>query len=187
MPTPDSKNTLVVYGDMPPAEDEAHPGRMLFDGHLNHRNRRSFERLLLRELGRLVDRDLQGATIEPLRTRADLPRVFRRGAYSSVIFYGHTIDITAHGPVQGRQELALRGNGEFIGAADWANALKAAGVTETVIAGCSSVSFAAGVSAAAPAIRAGGLYSSRSDRIKGDANAIIDFQIVKQPIKWWPR
>jgi len=68
---------------------------------------------------------------------------------------------------------------------DFANALKAAGVRETFIAGCSSVSFAAGVFPVAPSIRAGGLYFDRNDDAKGNANAVIDLRIQKQPIKWW--
>lgn len=63
--------------------------------------------------------------------------------------------------------------------------LTTGGVREAIIARCSSVSFAAGVFSVAPTMRVGGLSFDRTDDAKGNATAVIDFRIQKQPIKWW--
>src|SRR3569623_2006075 len=141
MPGP-PRATLVVYGDLPEfraAGADGKQGRLVFDGRLNHHNRPSFERLLIRELGALAGRDLEGATVRQLRTVFELQKLVRERSYSSVIFYGHTITLSSSGPVAAQQELALAGAREFMSSRDFANALKAAGVREAIIAGCSSV------------------------------------------------
>ena len=120
-----------------------------------------------------------------LKTILEFQRLVRGKAFSSVIFYGHTITLSSSGPVTSQQELALAGAREFMSSRDFANALKTGGVQEAVIAGCSSVSFAAGVVSIAPSIRVGGLSFDRTDDAKGNATAVIDFRIQKQPIKWW--
>lgn len=177
---------LVLYGDLPVFRDRI-SGAVVFDGKLTHQNRHSFEHLLVRELGNLMGRSLQRATVKPLRSVLDLQQVLGRRKFSIVIFYGHTIDITSTGPIGARQELALAGHGAFMSPRPFATALKAAGVRETLIAGCSSVSFAAGVFSVAPSIRAGGLSFDRIDDAKGNANSVIDLRVGKQPIKWWPK
>lgn len=177
---------LVLYGDLPVFRDRI-SGAVVFDGKLTHHNRHSFERLLIRELGNLMGRNLQRATVKALRSVLDLQQILRGRNVSTVVFYGHTIDITSNGPVGGRQELALAGHGAFISPRSFAAALKTSGVRETLIAGCSSVSFAAGVFSAAPSIRAGGLPFDRIDDAKGNASSVIDLRIGKQTIKWWPK
>ena len=180
--------TLIVYGDLPEfraAGADGKLGRLVFDGKLTHHNRPSFERLLIRELGGLAGRDLEGATVRQLKTVFELQKLVRGRAYSSVIFYGHTITLSSNGPVASQQELALAGAREFMSSRDFGNALKSGGVREAIIAGCSSVSFAAGVFSVAPSMRVGGLSFDRTDDAKGNATAVIDFRIQKQPIKWW--
>ncbi len=181
-------STLIIYGDLPAFRGTGPggmPGPLVFDGKLTHHNRQSFERLLVRELGGLMERSLHGATVKQVKALFELQRLLRGRAFSTVIFYGHTITLTSSGPVAAQQELALAGNNEFLSSRDFANTLKAAGVRETFIAGCSSVSFAAGVFSVTPSIRAGGLYFDRTDDAKGNANSVIDLRIQKQPIKWW--
>jgi hypothetical protein len=180
--------TLIVYGDLPAfRESEAHDAKILFDGKLNHRNRRSFEPLLLRELAGLMGRDLRGATVRPLRTIAELSRFLKARNFSTVVFYGHTISMLTSGPAENRQDLALAGPGMYVTPREYANTLRSAGIHETMIAGCASVSFAAGVFAVDSSIRAGGLYLDRHDVAKGNDRSVMDFRIERQTIKWWSR
>jgi hypothetical protein len=176
--------TLILYGELPVFRDPVSDA-VVFDGKLTDHNRRSFEHLLVRELGHLMDRNLRGATVKPLRSVLELRQMLKRRTFSTVIFYGHTINLTSNGPIEGHQELALAGHGEFMSPRDFANALKPTAVRETLIAGCSSVSFAAGVFTVAPTIRAGGLPFDRIDDAKGNASTVIDLRIGKQAIKWW--
>jgi hypothetical protein len=141
---------------------------------------------LVRELSKLTDQNLKGSsTVHRLDSVAELRRLLKGHAYTSVIFYGHTIDRLAGGFVQGSQNLSLFGRHAEARPQEWADALKQAGVRQTIIAGCRSVAFAAGVFNTAPLIRVGGLSFERMDLIIGNKMHIDAFDIRKQPIRWW--
>jgi hypothetical protein len=115
----------------------------------------------------------------------ELRNLLSKGKYEQVIIYGHAV--TYSNKAGGWQEILLADNRASVSPQEWAHALMEAGIRQTIVAGCASQAFAAGVHAAAPSIRAGGLPHDRYDNIAGNEKAVTFFKIEPQPLRWWPR
>jgi RHS repeat-associated protein len=177
-PAEQAKKTLVVYGD-PPEAIQDNTKKVMFSGKITDQNRPSFEKHLRRELSEFTGKDLSKdkATVVALKDLKHLQELLKSGSYNSVIFYGHAFNF-------GKRTHIQAGSGD-ISPADWAKSLAGAGVRESIVTGCVSVPFAAGVAAEKLGIRSGGLLFDRDDQIRGSDRSVDHFEIMPQAIKWY--